>query len=75
MRLGAASQVSSVTLCDPLAVDLRRRPQRGERERDAAVDLEEERLAGLAALLGLQPLEVAVGQLQRAPRARGIRLR
>ena len=52
---------------DPLPVDLRGRPHGGERERDAAVHLEEERLARLAALLGLEPLEPAVGELQRAP--------
>ena len=62
-RLGVESQVSSVTLWSQLAVDLGRRPQRGERERDAAVDLEVEGLARLAALLRFEPLEVAVGEL------------
>src|SRR5207302_7228614 len=58
---------------DPLAVDLRRRPHRGERERDAAVDAEVKRLARhlpstRAAALGFEPLEISVGDLQGAAR-------
>jgi hypothetical protein len=48
----------------PILAEARSGPKRREREQPTAVDLKEERLAGLAVPLGFQPLEIAVGDLK-----------